>query len=151
MNADLPQRFSISTDKSKLDLSTIHHFLRQSYWAKNIPLSVVQKSIENSLCFGIYDQDKQVGFARVITDYATFAYFSDVFILESYQGLGLGKWLIQSILEHPDLQGLRRWLLATKDAQEFYRQYGFQEVKTSGAVSFMEIVNPHIYEQVKEA
>lgn len=144
MNAELENRFSISTDKSKLDLSVIHNFLKQSYWAENIPLSIVKKSIDNSLCFGVYEGSKQVGFARVITDYATFAYFSDVFILEPYRGQGLGKWLIKSILEHPELQGLRRWLLITGDAQELYRKYGFQELKHEEC---MTIATPNIYKQ----
>lgn len=132
-------RFAISTDKSKLDLAVIHDFLKSSYWAENIPWSIVKKSINNSLCFGIYEEKKQVGFARVISDYATFAYLADVFILESYRGQGLGNWLIQSILEHPELQGLRKWLLATKDAHGLYRQYGFQDLKRPD--TYMEILN----------
>lgn len=144
MTADLNNKFSISTDKSKLDLSVIHNFLKRTYWAENIPLATVQKSIENSLCFGVYEGCNQVGFARVITDYATFAYFSDVFILEEYRGRGLAKWLIASILEHPDLQGLRRWLLVTADAQEFYRKFGFQELENSGC---MTILKSNIYNQ----
>jgi len=147
MNEILKNRFSISTDKGKLDLETVHNFLKNSYWAENIPLSVVQKSIDNSLCFGVYEGDKQVGFARVITDYATFAYFSDVFILEGYRGFGLGKWLVETILQHPDLPGLRRWLLATKDAQGLYQQFGFQEVKTSDSFAFMEIFTPNVYQR----
>ncbi len=116
----------LSTDKSKLDIITIHNFLRTSYWAKDVPISVVEKSITNSLCFGVYELDKQIGFARVISDYATFAYFSDVFILEAYRGKGLGKWLIKSILEYSELQNLRTWLLSTADAHELYRQFGFK-------------------------
>ncbi len=141
--AELKNRFSISTDKSKLDLEVIHNFLSNSYWAENIPLSVVQKCIDNSFCFGVYEGEKQVGFARVITDYSTFAYFSDVFILEDYRGLGLGTWLIETIMAHPELQGLRRWMLATKDAHRLYQPFGFQELKTPEW--FMEIFNVGIY------
>lgn len=142
-NSKLQNRFYISTDKSNLDLSIIHNFLKQSYWAENIPFSVIQKSIDNSLCFGVYEDSQQIGFARVITDYATFAYLADVFIVEAYRGQGLGKWLIKSILEYPELQCLRRWLLATADAHELYRQYGFQEVK---AERFMTIAKPNAYQ-----
>ena len=118
--------YNISTDKSLLDLDVIHQFLsRDSYWAKNIPLEVVQKSIENSLCFGVYDINQQVGFARVITDYATIAYLSDVFILPNHRGYGLSKKLIQFITEYPNLQKLRRWLLITRDAQALYQKFGF--------------------------
>lgn len=144
-NSELQNRFSISTDKSKLDLDVIHNFLSNSYWAKNIPFSVVQKCIDNSFCFGVYEGNKQVGFARVITDYASFAYFSDVFILEEYRGFGLGKWLIETIMAEPDLQGLRRWLLATKDAHWLYRQFGFEELKTPEW--FMEIFRADVYKQ----
>ncbi len=116
----------ISTDKTKLDVALIHHYLcMESYWAKNIPIALVEKSIAGSFCFGIYHHDAQVGFARVITDHATFAYLADVFVLESYRGKGLSKWLMETIIGHPDLQGLRRWLLATRDAHGLYAQYGF--------------------------
>lgn len=118
----------ISTDKSKLDVTTVHDFLRTSYWAKDILISVVEKSINNSLCFGVYDFDKQIGFARVISDYATFAYFADVFILEAYRGQGLGKWLVKSILEYSELQNIRTWLLSTADAHGLYQQFGFKNL-----------------------
>ncbi|XWK88734.1 MAG: GNAT family N-acetyltransferase [Phormidium sp.] len=147
MNENLKTRFSISTDKEKLNLETIHKFLNSTYWAENIPLSVVQKCIDNSFCFGVYEGDKQVGFGRLITDYATFAYFSDVFILEEYRGLGLGKWLVETMLQHSEVQGLRRWLLVTKDAQELYRQFGFQEVKSSDSFAFMEIFRGDVYQR----
>ena len=117
--------FVISTDKSKLDIGLIHHWLSTiSYWAQGRPLQVVQQSIEHSLCFGVYVSDTQVGFARVITDYATFGWLCDVFILEAYRGRGLSKWLVQTVVSHPDLQGIRRLLLATRDAHELYRRYG---------------------------
>jgi N-acetylglutamate synthase-like GNAT family acetyltransferase len=143
MDVKLSEKFFISSDRSKLDLAIIHGFLRQSYWAKNIPLETVQRSIQNSLCFGIYENceqaHKQVGFARVITDYAVIAYLADVFILKPYQGQRLGKHLIQHILNEPDLQGLRKWLLVTGDAHEFYQKIGFQALK--GPENYMEIIN----------
>jgi GNAT superfamily N-acetyltransferase len=118
--------FLISTDKTKLDIPVIHTYLsNESYWAKNIPVDIVEKSIEGSFCFGLYDHKNQVGFARVITDHATFAYIADVFILDEYRGKGLSKWLMKEIMEHPDLQGLRRWMLATKDAHGLYSRFGF--------------------------
>jgi len=133
--------FTISTDKARLDVPAIHDFLANfSYWAHNVPLSTVQKSIENSLCFGIYDGDRQVGFARVITDYAVFAYLADVFILEAYRGRGLAKWLIACIVSYPELQNLRRWMLATKDAHGLYTQYGFNPL--SKPERFMEASQP---------
>lgn len=134
-------KYKVSTDKEKLDLKTIHDFLAsRSYWAKDRSYETVKRSIENSLCFGIYDNtDKLVGFARVVTDYAVFAYIMDVFILEDYQQQGLGKMLMHAIMHHPDLQGLRRMMLATKDAHGLYAQYGFKGI--SGAENYMEIVN----------
>ena len=105
--------FNISTDPARLDLNLIHQFLAASYWAAGVPRDVVKRSIEHSLCFGVYHRDHQVGFARIITDYATFAYLADVFILETYRGQGLAGWLVEFIVAHPQLQGLRRWMLAT--------------------------------------
>ena len=111
------QGYTISTDNSRLDIGVIYQYLSQeSYWAKNIPLEVVQRSIDNSFCFGLYHQNSQIGFARLVTDKATFAYLADVFILPEYRGKGLSKWLIGTIHAHPDMQGLRRWMLGTKDA-----------------------------------
>lgn len=136
--------FTVSTDKARLDLNTIQEFLSgRSYWAVGIPMSVIQKGIENSLCFGVYDSDRLVGFTRVITDSVTFAYLADVFILEEYRGKGLSKWLIECIMSHPDLQGLRRWMLVTHDAHELYRKFGFTELKNPER--FMEISHPNIY------
>jgi GNAT superfamily N-acetyltransferase len=133
--------FTISTDKARLDVPAIHDFLaHSSYWARDVPLSTVQKSIENSLCFGIYCGDRQVGFARVITDYAVFAYLADVFILEAYRGRGLAKWLVACIVSTPELQNLRRWMLATKDAHGLYAQYGFNPL--SKPERFMEASQP---------
>jgi len=118
---------TITTDASRFDLETIHGFLAGSYWAAGIPREVVARAIANSLCFGAFDGHSQVGFARVITDRATFAYVSDVFVLESYRGRGVGKRLMAAITSHPELQGLRRWTLFTRDAHGLYQQYGFRE------------------------
>ncbi len=118
--------YNISADKARLDVPLIHRFLsQQSYWAQNIPLETVQRSIANSLCFGIYLGEAQVGFGRVTTDQATFAYLADVFVLPEHRGKGLSKRLLATILDWPTLQGLRRWVLATRDAHALYKQFGF--------------------------
>lgn len=130
----------ISTDKSLLDIDLIFNFLSGSYWAKGRSVSLTKKSIDNSLCFGVYLKNKQIGFARVITDYATFAYLADVFILEEYRGKGFSKKLIATILGFPDLKNIRRWMLATKDAHTLYSAFGFQNLKEPE--KFMEIVTP---------
>ena len=135
--------YLISTDKRRLDLSVIHGFLTTSYWAAGIPIEIVKRSIEHSLAFGVYEEDKQVGFARVITDYATFAYISDVFILEDYRGQGLSKWLMQVIADLSELQGLRKWVLITRDAHELYRKTGFTELEN--AERYMEKNFPDVY------
>ncbi|HXG92120.1 MAG TPA: GNAT family N-acetyltransferase [Blastocatellia bacterium] len=121
--------YTISTETERLDLDAIHRFLTISYWAAGVPMDVVRRSVENSLPFGIYKGALLVGFARVISDYATFAYLADVFVLEEFRGEGLGKWLVEVIASHPQLQGLRRWILATRDAHELYRKVGFTELK----------------------
>jgi len=122
--------YTISTDKSRLDIAMIHRYLsQQSYWAKDIPRDLVAISIENSLCFGAYDGDGQIGFARVVTDYATFAYLGDVFVLEPYRGQGVSKQLMQTVREHPHLQRLRRWHLLTRDAHKLYEQIGFHAIE----------------------
>ena len=122
--------YTISTDRERLNVSLIHDFLsKNSYWAKGRSLEKVQRSIEHSLNFGVYKDGEQIGFARVVTDYATFAWLADVFILDAYQGRGLSKWLIEVIVSHQQLQGFRRWVLATKDAHELYRRFGFAELK----------------------
>lgn len=137
---------SLSTDRTKLDRAMIHEFLSGSYWAKGIPREVVDRSIENAIDFGVYDGRRQVGFARVITDRATFAYLSDVFILDSHRGRGLGTCLMEAVLQHPDLQGLRRWMLATQDAHPLYRKAGFTGLAHPDR--FMELVFPGIYDAV---
>ncbi len=122
--------YVISTDRGQLDLPFIYNFLSQtSYWAQGRSLDQVRRSLDNSLNFGLFCGQQQIGFARVVTDYATFAWLADVFIIDDYRGRGLGKWLIEVITTHPQLQGFRRWVLATKDAHELYRQFGFSELK----------------------
>ncbi len=117
--------YTISTDPARLDLDMIHAYVHHSYWAAGRPREVMVRALRHSLNFGLYHSDRQVGLARVITDYATFAYLCDVFILEEHRGAGLGKWLIEVVLAHPGLQGVRRWMLATRDAHELYARYGF--------------------------
>jgi N-acetylglutamate synthase-like GNAT family acetyltransferase len=141
--------FKISTNPDLLDVDVIHAFLTRSYWSRGISRDLVIKSIDNSLCFGLYDQDRQVGFARVITDYTTHAYLCDVFILETHQGQGLGKWLIECVVTWPALQGIRRLVLATADAQEFYRKIGFSELTTPEM--FMEKLYPRPWFKPDEA
>ena len=136
-------KFLISTDRSKLDLDAIHRFLTRSYWAEGIPRETVARSIENSLCFGVYNGGEQVGFARVVSDFATYAYLADVFILEQYRERGLGKELMASVMAHPDLQGLRRWSLATRDAHGLYTQFGFTALENPSRM--MEIVDGEVY------
>ena len=121
---------TIDTDKARLDLDVIHGFLSASYWSPNVPREIVRRAIDNSLCFGVYIGDAQVGFARVITDLSTFAYLADVFILEAYRGRGLSKRLMDAIVSHPQLQGLRRWTLITRDAHALYARYGFTPLAT---------------------
>ena len=131
---------TISTDPARLDFDVIHEFLSQSYWATGIPRDLMRRAVDHSLCFGAFDGDRQVGFARVISDQATFAYVSDVFVLESHRGRGVGKQLMAAIMAHPDLQGLRRWTLATRDAHGLYRQFGFDDPRHPERL--MEILGP---------
>jgi GNAT superfamily N-acetyltransferase len=135
--------FEISTDPSRIDVAAVHNFLTASYWAKDIPMETVRCSIHNSLCFGIYRGSALAGFARVITDRTTFAYLADVFVIESFRGRGLSRWLMQCIFAHPELQGLRRWALVTRDAHSLYQQFGFHELKSPER--WMELHNPNIY------
>jgi GNAT superfamily N-acetyltransferase len=137
--------YTISTDRAKLDLDVIHRFLStESYWAVGRPREVVQRSIEHSLPFGIYHGERQVGFARVVTDYATFAWIADVFVLTPERGKGLSKWLMEVMLAHPQLQGFRRWTLATRDAHGLYAQFGFAPLKRPER--FMERPDPNMKE-----
>ena len=140
--------FLISTDKSKLQIDVIHDYLsNHSYWAENIPLEIVERSIENSMAFGVYHQEvstlKQVGFCRVVSDLSTFAYLTDVFILEEYRGQGLSKFLVETVLKHPDLQGLRNWTLGTRDAHGLYAQYGFMPLDKPQNFMQIKVENPY--------
>jgi len=137
--------FLLSTNPKHLDLDVIHGFLSNCYWAKGIPRETIARSIEHSLCFGIYDSKRaQVGFARVVSDFATVAYLGDVFVLESHRGRGLSKWMMECIIQHPDLHGLRRWILLTQDAHGLYKQFGFTPVKSPER--YMELHDPSVYE-----
>lgn len=135
--------YEISTDRNRLDITLIHEFLTSSYWAQGIPRSVVEKSIQNSLCFGAFLGARQVGFARVVSDFASIAYIADVFVVPEHRGRGIAKLLMRSILEHPELQGLRRILLATRDAHALYAQFGFRPL--SNPEHFMSMHKPDIY------
>jgi GNAT superfamily N-acetyltransferase len=137
--------YTISTDPQRIDVETVHNFLTHSYWAEGIPFDLVKRSLEHSLSFGVYKDTQQIGFARLVTDYTTFAYLADVFVLEEYRGQGLGKWLMEVIIHHPDLQGFRRWLLATRDAHGLYRQYGFTPLRL--CERFMEIWDRDVYKR----
>ena len=139
--------FTISDDASRLDRDTIHRFLAASYWAKGIPREVVDRSIEGSLPFGVYDGEALVGFARVISDYATYAYVADVFVIESHRGRGLALRLMEAVRAHPRLQGIRRWNLVTRDAHALYRKVGFRDVENPSR--WMEIVDRDVYTRGK--
>jgi len=137
--------FVVSTDRTRLDLDVIHGFLTNCYWANGIPREVVARSIEHSLCFGVYDgSGAQVGFARVVSDFATGAYLGDVFVLETHRGRGLSKWMMECVVQHPALQNLRRWILLTRDAHGLYKQFGFTPLKS--AERYMERHRPDVYE-----
>jgi N-acetylglutamate synthase-like GNAT family acetyltransferase len=139
-----PGEYEISTDKHRLNVEVIHNFLAQeSYWSPGIPRATVERAIQNSLCFGVYHRTAQVGFARVVTDKATFALLADLFILSTHRGRGLSKWLMRCVIGHDDLQGLRRLLLLTSDAHELYRQFGFKELGNPSR--FMEVLRQDIY------
>lgn len=150
MNRAVPQtethrrgEFLLSTDPSLIDVNAVHGFLREAYWCKGIPRGTVERAIRNSLCFSIFDGQKQVGFARIISDFATYAYLADVFVIEEYRGRGLSSWLMECIVGHPELQGLRRWTLATRDAHGLYAKYGFTPLRSPA--SFMERHDPEVY------
>ena len=142
------ENFLISTDPAKLNADIIYNYLsEESYWAKGIPREVVEKSIANSLCFGLYNNSEQIGFARLVTDKATFAYLADVFVLPAFRGQGLSKWMMQTIHAHPELQHLRRWWLGTKDAHGLYEQFGWTRITDDVAKRFMQKHNPDVYKQ----
>jgi GNAT superfamily N-acetyltransferase len=140
-----PQPYVISTDQTRFNVPLIHEFLRSSYWAENIPLAVVEKSMRHSLCFGAFCGSEQVAFARVISDFATFAYLADVFVVPAHRRRGVSKLMVRSILDHPELQGLRRLLLFTKDAHGLYARFGFQPLKHPEDV--MSLHHPDVYKQ----
>ena len=140
--------YRITTDKNEMDIDAIHHYLSRSYWAENVPKSIVTKAVENSLCFAVLvavasGDERQVGFARMITDYASFAYLADVYILEEHRGKGLSKKMMKKIIQHPQLQGLRRMMLATRDAHGLYEQFGFTAL--TDQKMFMQLWKPDVY------
>jgi GNAT superfamily N-acetyltransferase len=135
--------FRVSCDPAAVDREAVAAFLASSYWAQGIPRGTVEKSIDGSLCFALLDGARQVGFARVVSDRATIAYLGDVYVLPEYRGRGLGKWLIHCVMSHPELQGLRRWILVTADAHELYRPHGFKAL--ARAEGYMELHNPAVY------
>jgi len=138
--------FTISTDREKLDLHFIHDFLSgESYWLPGVPFERVQKAADHSLNFGLYHQDKQIGYARIVTDFTRIAYLADVFITDAYRGRGLSKWLIQVIMDHPDLQNLGRWMLNTRDAHGLYEQFGW--TRPIRPETYLEVYHPDSYKQ----
>ena len=135
--------YEISSDAGRLDVAAIHRFLTQSYWAAGIPRSVVERAVANSVCFGAYCDGEQIGLARVVTDKATFAYLSDVYVLPEHRGRGIAQRLIEHVMRHPDLQGLRRMLLFTRDAHSLYAKFGFRPLAAPERA--MDLNNPHVY------
>ena len=143
------ENLTITTDQSLFDFDKIYNFISgKSYWAEGIPMEILKRSVENSLSFGLFCDKEQIGFARVVTDYATFGYLADVFIDEKFRGRGLSLWLMETIFAHADLKGLRRWLLATRDAHGLYEKFGFKGL--SKPERMMEIVNADIYKPIPE-
>ncbi len=140
--------YTIITDKTFMQVDVIHQYLSgESYWANNIPLETVQRSIDGSLCFGVFHKTEQVGFARLITDKATFAYLADVFILPAHRGKGLSKWLMQVIQDYDEVKGLRRWMLATRDAHKLYEQFGWKSFGPELQNRFMQRHFPEVYKE----
>jgi GNAT superfamily N-acetyltransferase len=135
--------FVVSTDPARLDVTAIHAFLTRAYWSEQIPREVIERAVRHSLCFGLFEGNAQIGLARVVTDYATFAYLCDVYVRESHRGRGLGKWLIECVMAHPQLQGLRRFNLVTRDAHGLYARHGFQSL--AKPENHMERHKPDIY------
>ena len=139
----LRDEFTVTCDSNRMDRELVSTFLASTYWARNIPHSTVDKSMDGSMCFALLEADRQIGFARVITDRVTIAFLADVFVLREHRARGLGTWLIECVLKHPELQGLRRWILVTRDAHELYRKFGFQPL--ARPEGFMELHNPDVY------
>lgn len=142
------EEFVVSDERARVDVGFVHSYLRRSYWAEDVPLEIVERAVENSLCFGLYGPDGQVGFARVISDYATFAYLADVFVIEEYRGRGLSVWLMECVAAHPRLQGLRRWMLGTRDAHGLYEKTGWSRI-AAGDGRWMEKADPDIYKRMQ--
>ncbi len=139
--------FTVTSDLSRMDLNVVHGYLSRAYWCEGLPRETLEQAMRSSICFGVFEGEKQVGFARVVSDRTTFAYVCDVFVLESHQGKGLGTWLMQCVVRHPELQGLRRWHLTTRDAHSLYRKVGFTLL--SKPERHMEVFTPDIYKQKK--
>jgi GNAT superfamily N-acetyltransferase len=137
--------YAVSTDPTRLDLAAVHRYLAASYWSPGLPMDVLTRAVAGSICFGLYRGAEQVGFARVITDRATFAYLCDVYVLDAHRGRGLGRWLMEVVLEHPALQGLRRFVLVTRDAHGLYERFGFRPL--ARPEGYMEIHRPDVYER----
>jgi GNAT superfamily N-acetyltransferase len=141
--------FCISTEQARLDIKAIHHFLStQSYWSLNIPYSRVEKAVAHSLNFGLYLKERQIGYAKVISDFSSVAYLGDVYVLPEFRGRGLSKWLMQTIMEYPELQGLRRWILTTADAHELYKQFGWRPV--AYPERWMEVHDKEVYSKMND-
>lgn len=138
----------VTTDPARMDVDAIHAFLARAYWSTGIPRATVESAVRHSLCFGLFDSTAQVGLARLVTDHATFAYLCDVYVLESHRGRGLGQWLIECVMAHPSMSGLRRIMLVTNDAHELYRRFGF--VEATDPQKLMEIRRPNIYQQTRK-
>lgn len=139
--------YTISTDKALLDIRAIHHFLStQAYWSLNIPLATVEKAVKHSLCFGLYADNQQIGFARIISDFSTIAYLGDVYVIDEYRNQGLAKWLIEAVMQHPELQGLRRWILLTESAHKLYEPFGWNTVAEPR--KWMEKANKNVYSKL---
>jgi GNAT superfamily N-acetyltransferase len=139
--------FTVSSDLSRMDMNVVHGYLSRAYWCEGLPRETLERAMRNSLCFGLFEGEQQVGFARVVSDRTTFAYVCDVFVLQSHQGRGLGTWLMQCVVRHPELQGLRRWHLTTRDAHSLYRKLGFTLL--SKPERHMEIFTPDMYKVPK--
>ncbi len=139
--------FVLTSDPSRMDMAVVHGYLSRAYWCEGLPRETLERAMRNSICFGIFERDKQIGFARVVSDRATFAYICDVFVLESHQGKGLGTWLMQCVVKHPELQGLRRWNLTTRDAHALYGKVGFTLL--SKPERHMELFTPDMYKVPK--
>jgi GNAT superfamily N-acetyltransferase len=140
--------FTVTTDPALIDHAVVTDFLAASYWSQDIPASIVSKSIERSLCFALRDEVRQIGFARVISDRATIAVLNDVFVLPEYRGRGLGKWLVECVMAHPELQGLKAWILVTRDAHELYGKFGFKAL--ARPERYMELRNPNVYRDAQQ-